>query len=717
VLFVGTVNGSNTALITGSTHTVIFEGLQVEATLGTSTSAAILPFASGTGTVRRNLVRALLASQSQTGGRGIWISGTGTSIIANNVVFDLFSSSFPASAIYRAFYHSAGNAVVYNNTAVRCAVGFESANPGGVTISLKNNLSDCASFNASRVDYSVGAGLDANSTNNASSDTTAPGAEPQTSKTFTYQNAAGNDFRLASGDVGAKDLGADLSADPAYAFSVDAGGQTRTGTWDIGADEYGVGTSIAITSPASGRIYQRIAGAADISVAGTYSGSPAGIRARLVLNGTSTPVSGFDWATVVASPTGGNYAFTLVGVPSAASMYQIEVSFTDLPAVASISGPVGVGELIAVVGQSNADALFGGAGQSGNASALLRQTLLAGSSWTSPVAAGAVGLGNDIVASLNVPVGLVNTSVSGTSINSWIPGGTQYINAMAKINAVGGKVGAFVWVQGEYEAQTAGVYADYLSKLGQVFDTGFRVDLSQPAVPVIIVPLGSYNDGGASLTAGFADVRRAQHEWGANANNYTVERIDCEVPNGSIHLSNTANGGAWVLGRRCALAIAVSKGVGTEWRGPAISKVAVVSPTVYDVTITHRAGTDFTPASGITGLEVRDPGNGNAVVAVSTAVRQSATVFRVTLATAPVSPAPLFSYLPGASPDVSGVLVDNSLLALPLGWAPDIPASSATILKYWDGSVWLIGSLKSWDGADWVAAPLKRWDGAAWLSV
>lgn len=75
------------------------------------------------------------------------------------------------------------------------------------------------------------------SSNNTSSDGTAPGTSSKTSVTPTFVDAANGDLHLDSGDTVAKDSGVDLSADANYAFSTDIDGQTRSGTWDIGADE------------------------------------------------------------------------------------------------------------------------------------------------------------------------------------------------------------------------------------------------------------------------------------------------------------------------------------------------------------------------------------------------------------------------------------------------------------------------------------------------
>lgn len=72
--------------------------------------------------------------------------------------------------------------------------------------------------------------------NNASTDSTAGGTSARINQTFTFVDAASDDFHLASTDAGAKDFG--LSDPGSGLYTDDIDGQTRTGSWDIGADEY-----------------------------------------------------------------------------------------------------------------------------------------------------------------------------------------------------------------------------------------------------------------------------------------------------------------------------------------------------------------------------------------------------------------------------------------------------------------------------------------------
>jgi len=65
----------------------------------------------------------------------------------------------------------------------------------------------------------------------------APGTSSFSGTTFTFVNAAADNFHLAAGDAGAQGRGVDLSADATYPFSTDIHGETRTGSWDIGPDQ------------------------------------------------------------------------------------------------------------------------------------------------------------------------------------------------------------------------------------------------------------------------------------------------------------------------------------------------------------------------------------------------------------------------------------------------------------------------------------------------
>lgn len=125
-----------------------------------------------------------------------------------------------------------GTVICYNCTAINCdGYGFEQ---DAGTVIAKNCLGD------SNPNGDFQGTFDAASTNNASSDATAPGGSARTNQTFTFQNAAADDYHLDITDAGARDFGADLSADGNFAFDDDIDYRLRVGawSWDIGADEY-----------------------------------------------------------------------------------------------------------------------------------------------------------------------------------------------------------------------------------------------------------------------------------------------------------------------------------------------------------------------------------------------------------------------------------------------------------------------------------------------
>ncbi len=65
------------------------------------------------------------------------------------------------------------------------------------------------------------------SKNNASGDATAVGTDPRIDQAFTFVSSGNDDYHLASNDVGAREVGFDLSADGGYAFDDDIDWQTR----------------------------------------------------------------------------------------------------------------------------------------------------------------------------------------------------------------------------------------------------------------------------------------------------------------------------------------------------------------------------------------------------------------------------------------------------------------------------------------------------------
>lgn len=677
-LFKGTPSSGGNGLINaGGSHTVRVIGMQLEVIDGPSSATCVVLWSgSGGKTIVDGCLFQADAADAASSGSCCWVATSGTGIVANCSFIRSRPTGTPGSFDpFRGINHTAGALVSYNNTFYECGKGIHSDNNG--TVSIRNCLVACKQVNASYVDVGLSGASTTNCSYNATSDTTAPGSTgARTSQTFTFKGAPTN-LKLSSTDAGAKGFGTDLSADGTYAVGADCGGQSRSGTWDIGADQLDPSSTIALSAPATNRIHQHAANVATIAVSGSYTGTPATIQARVVNNGTSSPVTGLDWFTAVASPSGGAFSFNIANVPKALQWYQIQVRFSDDTAVNATSGKVAVGELIAMVGQSNAVFFFDAPAVASPSD--YGSTFGNGiTGWVSPAAGtGSGNLINDLVTLLGCPVGVLSAAVGGTSINTWTPGQGEHTQAMTVINNAGGKLCAMAWVQGEadWDGMTG---ATYTTKLGQVFDgSGFRSELSQATLPVVIVGNGRWSGGSAST---YDQIKAAQKAYALAASTQSwVERADLH-PSGELHLSSTNHG---VMGRRIARAVAWHKGAVSTYRGPRVRKINRISSTVYRVELTHDMGTDITPSTGITGWTCRDPGAGGAAITISSVARFSANFITITLAAAPVATHPQFSCLSGVLCDVSAPAKDNGGLTLPVEYLIDQAsrtlASSVTI--------------------------------------
>lgn len=147
--------------------------------------------------------------------------GRGTSRFYNCLAFDCnqgYTNDFGLSGDVGEFY---------NCTAASCGYGFVEA----AAMKVVNCLAT-ASANVGFVGtFASGSNYNAEDDGNG-----APGANSRSSQTFTFVNAAGDDWHLASTDTGAKGFGL---ADPTSgSFSDDIDGQTRGAIWDIGFDQY-----------------------------------------------------------------------------------------------------------------------------------------------------------------------------------------------------------------------------------------------------------------------------------------------------------------------------------------------------------------------------------------------------------------------------------------------------------------------------------------------
>lgn len=158
---------------------------------------------------------------------GIYHTQATTITAVNCVAINLTTASttsagFNSNATGGTFY-------AYNCTAISAGAGNGFRRDDG-TFLLKNCLA--SGFTTGFTGFFSGS-----STNNASTDATAPGSNARNSQTFTFASAATGDYRLSAEDTGARGFGTSLVSDVNYALTTDFNGYTRPVTWDIGASQ------------------------------------------------------------------------------------------------------------------------------------------------------------------------------------------------------------------------------------------------------------------------------------------------------------------------------------------------------------------------------------------------------------------------------------------------------------------------------------------------
>lgn len=501
-----------------------------------------------------------------------------------------------------------------------------------------------------------------------------------------------NDRSAAAGSTTAKASSAYANANDRVAASGSTTAKASSSTINgsdtvVASGSVGALGTIAISTPVAYKVFPRTLGGTTgpMLVTGTYTGSPNHIQAQIVKHGTSTAITA--WATIVASPSGGTFSGTLMGVPQTTdgSWYDVQVRSRDVSntviATANGSSKTGIGIVTVIAGQSNA---LGHANDTPTVSNDLA-AFYNGSAWSQTDAGGsthsvAPDLQNALIAKYNIPVGVSIVAQDGTNLYSdWARNGTTptdpatlYGQLLNRITALS-SVEAIFWLQGEADADAGRSQAQYESDLSSHI-ANLRSDMGY-TVPYILNQLGNLT-GSTTGDAAWQGIRNAQLSRDNGTNILVCTAHDLVLNADGVHFQSI--GGFTLLGPRFSNALAFYLGGSAYYRGPAINSVMYTSgaKTAVDVTMTHRGGTDFTPTSGITGFVVLD---GGTPATISSAVRQSATVVRLTLSGA-VSGTGTLRYLYGKNPTVSGLVVDNTALALPMeGTSADATILAASI--------------------------------------
>ena len=98
-----------------------------------------------------------------------------------------------------------------------------------------------------------------------------------------------------------------------------------------------------------------------------------------------------------------------------------------------------------------------------------------------------------------INIGLIPVAMSGSSLNQWAPGSTNYNNAVTRtrIALANGQLAGFLWHQGEADTPTA-LAATYLQRFA-TFIGRIRADLNAMNVPVVAGELGLFRASNSIL--------------------------------------------------------------------------------------------------------------------------------------------------------------------------------------------------------------------------
>lgn len=446
------------------------------------------------------------------------------------------------------------------------------------------------------------------------------------------------------------------------------------------ADE-SVGTIAITDSYTAHRVYCADNGGStrSMTVAGTYTGTPTAVEARVISDVDASGVT--SWTTVDATPAAGSWSGS-ISVPNGGP-YNIEARFSnDIGETAATLNGFLVGHVFALAGQSNGFYWYSSATETLTPNDAIRW---AASSWVDPGADasntdGIIAFMNAMIGHGSGAAGIIVNSPSSTGLNASADTGAGYwLNfASAPYSTLDGYVSArsqdeltgVIWVQGENDAVSSISEAQYTADLATLF-ARMRTDWTNKsglaALPIFVMPLGRRTTVTTdAMTQAIRNAQRAACE--ADANVYEIAApIDLALRD-FVHRTEAD---IIVDAQRAAARVAEVLGLTAAGSGLGPTATWSRSGTAVTVTLTHGGGTDFTPTTGITGFEFLDDGT---PITISSAVRASATTITLTLASAPTG-VEVLRYLYGTNPTVSGAVVDNSALGLPLVWNESISAT------------------------------------------
>lgn len=419
-------------------------------------------------------------------------------------------------------------------------------------------------------------------------------------------------------------------------------------------------TALAIDSIKPGKVHQRTDGEsyADIPMTGSYTGTPGTIQVGLFDTSDDSQVG--SWQTVTA---GDGFWSGLIRVPASTRGYyrkvrhvgQTSLTYTD-------NNVLYAGDNFAIYGQSNA---LGMRGAGGGQPAIEGARLYEGEtdSWTDITnQRGVYELTKQVMARTGVACGVLVGGRGGTPLNALDEGSPTFTEFADWVTSMAADIRGVLMIQGESDAGLGTEPNDYLDLLGHVHASlANLVGRTIHNFPMVIAGLGTY-------TANYTEPE-------FNLMNHALRRAENYLP-GSVHfgfsrqlapLKDTIHHdpeGYAAIGQYAGEMLAHLLGASAARPSFRIVGANRLSSTQTSVLLEHGQGTDFTPASGITGFEISQ--DAGASWTPATGSRTDASTVTLTHAAIDAVRERWVRYQYGGQSVGASPISDNSILTIPL---------------------------------------------------
>jgi hypothetical protein len=467
----------------------------------------------------------------------------------------------------------------------------------------------------------------------------------------------------------------------------DIGTQANTfsktsGTFANGsALNFGYGTNqtipaISVSELQSDRIYQRANSKSRVALSGAWTVTqPTTIEYQLYNSDGTTVLAA--WAAL--DVTNDSLVINANGSWSASpnmpqgGMYRIVVrskSSSDVLATSVINTNLfGVGDIISCIGSSSPQYWFTSDSGTGYTPAA-NVRVHANGAWGKFGTVGcAINMANSFATQAGVPVGMLAYGVGGTTLGDWNnTSSSVWTNYKAAVIAVGNMIAGAIISVGSNDAAngTVSSRASHLANIRTLISS-VRTLSNQASLPILISGFNR-RPGVSDVQADY--VRAAENDVGEDTKVYSVQTLDYEVRSDNIHLTPA---GFLACSNRIKTVFGSAMNSNTYLRGPKLSAVEYSGNNIV-ATLVHRAGTDFTPTSSITGFTAADS---TGQLNITSAVRTSETKLTLTTDRA-IASTPTVKYLSGGAPAVGTPVYDNYTLPLPMTMESGLVATAST---------------------------------------